>query len=130
MKKIIKEFSDFINQGNLVEIAVGLLLATAFKDVVTAFSDSFIMPIVNGLLGFSKDTSASIVVFDMRFTYGDFISTLISFLIIAFVLFMIAKTYNRIKALAHLEEETSSVENELSVLKEIKELLEKKEDTK
>ncbi len=130
MKRIIKEFSEFLQQGNLIEIAVGLLIAASFKDVVTSFSDNFIMPIVNRLLGFAKDVNASFVVFDMRFNYGDFISTLISFIIIAIVLFMIVKTYNRIKSLAKKEEQTAIIENELSVLKEIRELLEKQQNNK
>ncbi|MDF9866800.1 large conductance mechanosensitive channel [Bacilli bacterium PM5-3] len=123
MKKFFKEFIDFIQQGNLVEIAIGLLLATAFKDLVTSFSNSFIMPVVNKCLGFAKEDTSYFTILDMKFEYGNFISSLISFLIIGFVLFMIVKSYN---ALIHKKDEETNVETELSLLKEIRDLLDEK----
>lgn len=125
MKKIGKEFSEFIQQGNLIEIAVGLLIATAFKDLVTSFSNSFIMPIINKLLGYTGGKNATFVILDMKFTYGDFIAALISFLIIAIVLFVIVKSYNKLKAMTIKQETEMVIETELSLLKDIKSLLEK-----
>ncbi|MDL2211408.1 MscL family protein [Erysipelotrichaceae bacterium OttesenSCG-928-M19] len=122
MKSFFKEFADFLKQGNLIEIASGLLLATAFKDLVTAFSDSFIMPFINKLLGFTKGVDSYFTVFDMKFEYGIFISSFISFIIIGFVLFTIVKSYN--KFIIKNKEEAAQVESELSVLKDIKKLLE------
>jgi len=123
MKKFFKEFADFLNQGNLIEIAVGLLLATAFKDLVTSFSDSFIMPIVNRLLGFTKGSTSHFTIFEMKFEYGGFISSVISFVIIGFVLFLVVKSYNKVIVKRN---EEASVETEISLLKEIRDLLEEK----
>ncbi|MDR1781590.1 MAG: MscL family protein, partial [Bacilli bacterium] len=67
MKKLIKEFTDFMNQGNFLEIAVGLLIAASFKDLVTSFSDSFIMPIVAKLLGSLHGSNAFFEIAGMKF---------------------------------------------------------------
>jgi large conductance mechanosensitive channel len=123
MKKIFKEFIDFLKQGNLLDIAVGLLLATAFKDLITSFSNSFLMPIINKLLGSSTGSNAFFTIGGIKFTYGAFISALISFIIIGFVLFIVVKAYNKI--LVKPKDDTPS-ENELSVLQDIKKLLEEK----
>ena len=120
MRKFFKEFLDFLRQGNLVEITAGLLLAVAFKDVVTSFSNAFIMPIINKILGFAKDENSSFALLGMKFEYGQFISAVISFVIIGFVLFLIVKSYNKF---IKKNQEEKQIESELSVLKEIKELL-------
>lgn len=125
MKKVFKEFSEFIQQGNMIEIAVGLLIATSFKDLVTSFSNSFIMPLINKFLGYTNGNNATFIIFDMKFKYGEFISAVISFLIIATVLFIIVKAYNSFKALSKKEEESVVIETELSLLKDIKEILER-----
>ena len=123
MKKFFKEFLDFLKQGNLIDIAVGLLLATAFKDLVTSFSDSFLMPIINKLLGFTGGTNSYFTIMDMKFEYGNFISNLISFVIIGFVLFLVVKSYNKF-LVKKKDDNANQVDTELSVLKEIKDLLE------
>ena len=122
MKNFFKEFSDFLNQGNIVEIAVGLLLATAFKDIVTTFSDGFIMPFVNKFLGSVQGSDSYFMLFDMKFEYGGFISAMISFIIVGVVLFVIVKAYNKTKKAA--VEETG--DTELSLLKEIRDSLNEK----
>lgn len=123
MKKFFEEFGDFLKQGNLIEIAVGLLLATAFMSLVTAFSNSFIMPIVNKLLGFANGTNSYFIVAGMKFTYGSFLSALFSFIIVCLVLFFIVKAYNK---LINKSKDDAQVDTEISLLKDIKELLEKK----
>ncbi|MDR3214766.1 MAG: large conductance mechanosensitive channel protein MscL, partial [Bacilli bacterium] len=122
MKKIVKEFISFINKGNFLEIAVGLLLAATFKDVITSFSNTFIMPIINKLLGSINYANVYFDIAGMRFEYGSFMTTLISFIITGFILFVIVKTYN--KMINKQEEELS--ENELSILKEIRDEIKKR----
>lgn len=123
MKKFLNEFLTFLKQGNLIEIAVGLLLATAFKDLVTSFSDSFLMPIINRLLGFTKGANSYFIIFDTKFEYGNFISSLITFIIIGFVLFLVVKSYNKL-LVKKKDDDENQIDNELSVLKEIRTLLE------
>lgn len=124
MKNFFKEFSTFLKQGSMIEIATGLLIATAFNTLVTSFSDAFLMPIINRLLGFTDDITSYFEIAGMRFEYGMFISALISFIIIAFVLFLVVKGYNKLTGKDKKEEEEIT-ETELDVLKEIKSLLEK-----
>lgn len=124
MKNFFKEFSTFLKQGSMIEIATGLLIATAFNTLVTAFSDAFLMPIINRLLGFTGDINSYFEIAGMRFEYGMFVSALISFIIIAFVLFLVVKGYNKLTKKDVAAEEAIS-ETELDVLKEIKALLEK-----
>jgi large conductance mechanosensitive channel len=94
---MLKEFRDFITRGNLVEIAVAFILALAFAAVVTAFTNivlSFIAAIFGGTSQFNKLTA------DLNGTpipYGAFISAVINFLIIAFILFLVVKAYNRLR---------------------------------
>lgn len=124
MKKFLKEFSAFLKQGNLMEVATGLLMATAFKDLVTSFSNTFILPIINKLLGMVGSYEQHVTLFGIDFQIGNFITSLISFVIILFVLFLIVKAYNKFLVKQKQEQEETS-ENELTVLKEIKALLEK-----
>ena len=94
---MLKEFRDFITRGNLVEIAVAFILGLAFAAVVTAFTNivlSFIAAIFGGTSQFNKLTA------DLNGTpipYGAFISAVINFLIIAFILFLVVKAYNRLR---------------------------------
>lgn len=122
MKKFFKEFKAFLNQGNLLEVATGLLIATAFKDLVTSFTNSFIMPIINHILELFGNYNKSFLILNIEFVVGDFINSLISFVIILFVLFIIIRFYNRV---AKQNKQEQVKETELMVLKEIKELLEK-----
>lgn len=122
MKNFVKEFKEFIQQGNMLEIAVGLLIGVAFNDVVTKFSDGFLMPPINHILGWSGESNSYFEIAGMQFAYGAFISSLISFIIIALVLFSIVKAYN---TFIKKSQETKDVETELTVLKEIKDLLDK-----
>lgn len=94
---MIKEFRDFITRGNLVEIAVAFILAIAFASVVLAFTNivlSLIAAIFGGNAQFNKLTA------DLNGTpipYGAFLTALINFVIIAFILFLILKAYNRMR---------------------------------
>jgi large conductance mechanosensitive channel len=94
---MLKEFRDFITRGNLVEIAVAFILGLAFAAVVTTFTNivlSLIAAIFGGASQFSKLTA------DVNGTpipYGAFISAVINFVIIAFILFLVVKAYNRMR---------------------------------
>lgn len=122
MKKFLKEFTEFIKKSNLIEVATGFLIATTFKDLVLSFSNTFILPIINSLLGLIGSYPESVFMFGVEFKIGEFITSLITFIIILFVLFLIIKAYNKFLVRESLEEETK--ETELDVLRDIKRLLE------
>lgn len=94
---MLKEFRDFVMRGNLLEIAVALILALAFAAVVTAFTDvvlSFVAAIFGGKVAFDQLT------FTLNGTpipYGRFLTALVAFLIVAFILFLVVRAYNRMR---------------------------------
>lgn len=113
--KLIKEFKEFIMKGNVLDLAVAVIIAGAFKAIVTSFVNDVLMPPIGLLLGgvdFSdlkiilKEGSAAVMsgdqvltpaVSEVALSYGVFINTVIDFLIIGFAIFMIVKAYNKTK---------------------------------
>ncbi|NNE95019.1 MAG: large conductance mechanosensitive channel protein MscL [Acidimicrobiales bacterium] len=125
---MIQEFKDFINKGGVFEAAVGLIMALAFKPVVDSLVADVIMPIVGAVFGqpdFSglkiglgvEETLEDGTVQEAAITYGAFINTIVSFVIIGFVLFMLVKLYNRASPPAEEEEAGPS---EIDLLTEIR----------
>ena len=93
MKKILAEFREFINRGNVVDMAVGIMIGAAFKAIVDALVANLISPLI-GII-FQKDFSAlHFTINEVPFYYGALIMAIINFLIIAIVLFMIIKLMN------------------------------------
>jgi large conductance mechanosensitive channel len=94
---MIREFREFITKGNLVEIAVAFILAVAFASVVTAFTN-VIMSLIGAIFG--GDVSFDQLTVEVNGTpipYGAFLTALVNFLIVAFILFLIVKAYNRLR---------------------------------
>ena len=86
---------EFISKGNLVEIAVGLILALPFAGLVTSFTENLINPIIGAIFGQPNFDSLVIEMGDAQLRYGAFLTTLLNFVIVAFVLFLVIKAYNR-----------------------------------
>lgn len=92
---MVKEFKDFISRGNLVEIAVGLVMALAFKAVVDAFVNGLVMPIVGALFGEPSFDSLTFTINDSVFLYGSVITQVVTFVLIALALFLfVVKPFN------------------------------------
>lgn len=123
---MLQEFKDFVNKGGVVEAAIGLVFALAFKPIVDSLVADIILPIVArvfgvpsfadlkiGLGGLEEVTleDGTVVMREPAIFYGQFIDTVISFLIIAFVLFMLIRAYNRVSN--KQEEEAGPTEVEL-----------------
>lgn len=93
---MFKEFKEFIAKGNVLDLAVAVLIGAAFGRIITSFTTDILTPII-GAFG-KKDFSAlAITVGDATIAYGKFINALIDFLIVAWVLFMIVKAANKMK---------------------------------
>lgn len=104
MKKLINEFKEFINRGNVVDMAVGIMIGGAFKAIVDSLVNNLISPMI-GLL-FKKDFSAlAIKLWDVELQYGAFIMAVLNFLIIALVLFLVIKLMNSLRDLGKKKEE-------------------------
>lgn len=119
-----QEFKDFLMKGNLIEIAVGLLMAVAFKDVTDAFVNGIISPIVGSVFGVPKFADKTLKLGDGVLAYGAFIDAVISFVIVGFVLFLVVKAYNAAKAgLAKGGEPEEEAAEDVVLLREIRDLL-------
>lgn len=95
--KLIKEFKDFAMKGNVLDLAVAVVIGGAFGKIVSSLVDDVIMPIVGILIGGIDFTSLSLTVGEASIMYGNFIQQIINFLIIAFSIFMVVKAINGLK---------------------------------
>jgi large conductance mechanosensitive channel len=103
------EFKEFINKGNVMDLAVGVIIGGAFGKIVSSVVDDLISPVIGRVLG-GVDLSGMKVVLgtkmegdkavEVALKYGSFLQNVIDFLIIAFVIFLIVKAYNRLRAAA------------------------------
>jgi len=131
MKKIINEFKEFISKGNVLDLAVGVIIGGAFQKIVTSLVNDVFMPILGILIGGLDFTKLSIKFKDATINYGLFIQNIIDFLIMAFCIFIIIKLFNNIrKKLEKKEEVKEEVKpvksNEELILEEIRDLLKEK----
>lgn len=123
---MIKEFKQFIARGNVVDLAVGVIVGSAFGKIVTSLVNDILMPIIGVILGGIDFSSLTLKFKDATISYGMFIQNVIDFLIVSFCVFIFVKIINEISKIGHKkveEKKEEKIENELTVLKEIKELL-------
>ena len=111
---MIQEFKDFINRGNLVDIAIAFVMGVAFAAVINSLTNDIINPIIAKI--FNVQDLAEWIVWDIRI--GSFLVAIINFLIVAFVMFLVVKTYNRMRRDQEAEEEEPS--EEVLLLREIR----------
>lgn len=90
---MVQEFKDFINRGNLIDIAVAFVVGLAFAAVITSFTEDIVNPLIAKI--FTLDNLAEWVVADI--SIGAFLVAVINFLIVALVMFLVVKAYNRIR---------------------------------
>lgn len=94
MKKFLREFRQFISKGNVLDLAVGVIIGGAFSSVVKGLTDNIIQPLLN-CIGGAEVQGKIHLVGDNYIDYGAFISAVINFLIMAFVIFVIVKFVNK-----------------------------------
>jgi large conductance mechanosensitive channel len=119
MKGMLKEFKDFVNRGNLVELAIAFVLATAFAPVVLSIVDDILMPIIAAIIGQPDFSTLSIDIGEAEINYGTPLTLIVNFLVIAFVCFLIVKAYNRMKK----TDEVDTGPSEVELLTEIRDAL-------
>ena len=134
---MLKEFKDFAMKGNLVDIAVGFVMGAAFNKVVASFTGGIVSPLI-GLL-FNADfkdlkyimkdgvaNDAGEIVGEVAVQYGEFLTNVIDFIIVAFVMFMIVKAVNKTKKKEEPAPEAPKGPSQEDLLVEIRDLLSKK----
>lgn len=104
MKSFMKEFRDFINRGNVLDMAIGIIIGGAFTAIVTSLSNDIISPIL-GLFGGYDFSAYSLKFGDVAIKYGSFITAIINFLIMALIVFCMVKAMNRATSKLKKEEE-------------------------
>ena len=124
--KTLNEFKKFISRGNVVDMAVGVVVGGAFTAIINSVVNDIFMPLVGMLTGGINFTDLKVVVGSAELCYGNFIQALINFLIIAFAMFNVVKLMNRLKK---KEEEKPAAPakptDEVVLLTEIRDLLKK-----
>lgn len=138
---MLKEFKEFAMKGNLVDIAVGFVMGAAFKSVVTSFTGGIVSPIIGLIFNANfKDLKyilkdgiadeAGKVTGEVALLYGDFLTNVIDFVIVAFVMFMVVKGVNKLNNMNKKEEapapEVPKGPSQEELLAEIRDLLSKK----
>ena len=94
---MMKEFKEFISRGNVMDMAVGMIIGGAFTAIVSSLVADIITPIIGMLMGGVDFSSLAVTVGSANLTYGNFIQAIINFLLVAWVLFMIVKAMNKMK---------------------------------
>jgi len=94
---MLKEFRDFAMRGNIVDLAVAVIIGGAFGKIVTALTESIIMPIISAILGKGGVSELSFTIGRTVFPIGTFLQAVIDFVLIAFVLFLMIKAMNAAK---------------------------------
>ncbi len=94
---MLNEFKAFIAKGNVMDLAVGIILGVAFTAIVTSLVDDLINPIIGLIIGGIDFGSLAVKVGEASFNYGNFINAVIKFLIVAWVVFLLVKGVNRMK---------------------------------
>ncbi len=136
MKKFFKEFKEFALKGNVMSMAVGVIIGGAFQTIVTALTNSFINPLIALLMGGVQHDEngnpiyigGSFTINGVEFTYGAFLSAVINFLIMALILFLLIKGMNKLMSIGKKKEEEKPAEppaptKEEVLLTEIRDLL-------
>ena len=95
MKKFLSEFKEFINRGNVMDMAVGVIIGGAFTSIVTALTNNIINPLISVIAGGGAGEISGLVVPGTDIDFGAFISACINFLIVAFVVFCLMKAINK-----------------------------------
>ena len=117
-----KEFKEFAFQGNVIDLAVAVVIGAAFNAIVTSFVDHIITPLIGMLAGGIDFTGLKLTVGNAEVMYGSFIQSFVDFLIIAFSIFMAIRILNKFKRNEDDEEE-DEVDAQEQLLTEIRDLL-------
>lgn len=129
---MLKEFRDFIAKGNVMDMAIGVVMATAFTAIVNSLVEDIIMPIVAFFTGSTDFTDIVLQIGNTKLMVGNFIQSIVSFLIIALVLFFVIKGVATLKNTFMKEEKVDDAEEEAKpsqeeiLLTEIRDLLKNK----
>jgi large conductance mechanosensitive channel len=139
---MLKEFRDFAIKGNVVDLAVGVIIGGAFGKIVDSLVKDIIMPVVGAIIGNVNFTEKFILLGDApagiprtyealskagapMFAWGNFVTIVINFIILAFVIFQMIKAFNKAKGKANIDAAAAPPPDDVVLLREIRDLLKK-----
>lgn len=131
---MIKEFKEFISRGNVLDLAVGMIVGSAFTAIVTSLVNDILMPIIGGITGGMDFSAYVFTIGDATICWGNFVQAIVNFLIVAWCIFMVVKAFNKFKekaeALSKKKEEEAAAapaepSEEILLLREIRDSLQK-----
>ena len=135
MKKFLKEFKAFAMKGNVLDMAVGIIIGSAFTAIVNSLVNDIIMPVIGAITGGVNFTEYKLTVGTAEICWGNFIQAVVNFLLISIVVFLVVKGINtfreKLDALAKKEEEAPASEapaepsEDILLLREIRDSLKK-----
>jgi large conductance mechanosensitive channel len=133
---LLTEFKEFALRGNVIDLAIGVVIGGAFGKIVTSLVNDLIMPSISYMIGTSSFKNLSVIlhpaVFDgdgkesipaLLLNYGIFIQTVIDFTMITFAIFMVVKTINKLRRIQDVPVETPAPSGEIKLLTEIRDVL-------
>ena len=126
MGSFFKEFKEFAMKGNVMDMAIGIIIGAAFGKIVSSLVDNIIMPLVGTIVG-NNFSELKTVINGAEVQYGMFIQNIVDFLIIAFCVFLIIKFLNKLSKKKDEPEAPAEPSNEEKLLGEIRDLLKKKD---
>ena len=130
MKGFLKEFKEFISKGNVLDLAVAVVIGNAFNAIVTSLVNDIIMPLVGIIIGGINFSSIKVTVGNADLMIGNFIQMIVNFLIVAFTIFVVVKSFNKLQQKTKKKEEKKEEEkpekaDDIVLLEEIRDLLKK-----
>jgi large conductance mechanosensitive channel len=122
---VLKEFKAFVLRGNVLDLAVGVIIGGAFTAIVKSLVDNLINPLIGIFVHDGALAKLTFKLGNATFAYGKFLNDVLNFLITAFVIFILIKAINKIFS-ANKTEEEEEADEEIETLKEIRDLLKNK----
>ncbi len=122
----LKEFREFAIKGNVVDLAVAVIIGTAFGKIVSSFVADLVMPVIGAAIGGIRYENLVIQIGDAKITYGKFIQNVVDFVIIALVIFLMVKMINHYRRKAEKELPAAPPPRQEQLLEEIRDLLKRK----
>ena len=125
MKNFFKEFKEFISKGNVLDLAVAVVIGNAFNAIVTSLVNDIIMPLVGIIIGGINFSSIKVTLGDANLMVGNFLQMVVNFLIVAFTIFVVVKSFNKLQQKTKKKEEKPKKPDDIVLLEEIRDLLKK-----
>src|SRR5262249_11916453 len=126
VRNLLKEFREFAIKGNVVDLAVGVIIGAAFGKIIGSLVADVIMPLIGIIIGGVHYEDLVIEVGDAQVTYGKFINNVLDFIVIPFVIFVMVKVINHVRRKVEEEPKAAPPPRQEQLLEEIRDLLKRK----